>query len=492
MPALSNIPEPTTAYRPDPETTPQHTVPLSLRADSSEPNRPHSTPEKQPDHQTDSTTWLILLFVAGGVLRIVLGLLGPIQAGLAEAQMHHLSDRAQAIGSGTALDAFALFDLLAGSALMAGIPGSVLIIFGTLLSLAAIPAAYVVGQTLTGRNTPGVLAGAVLALHPAVLTASISLTATSFALSLSMIGLALICSSTKRSTGHVIGGALLLGLAGLLAPLCWVIGLVAAPLAGRLGMQHGLIKAALHSTLVLLFAVGPVVGYRAFALGTQPDALLVEFVSSDHDAIAFTPTSRWLINVSDASLTELGDALMLPLEDAGKLTINTAEVKTNRQPDPVADLLADAWVLMNTALACLAFVSAGVMLIRGRWIQTLALALPIAALAFCVLPPGESLRLPMIGLIGALSLGLLASRPITELDDEALAKRTAKQVAKLAAKEEKQRAKEEKRSSKQLAKLYAFDPPQPPKASQATQESQSPGILTERIADASPLPARPI
>lgn len=511
MPSLSNIPEPTTAHRPEPAQEPPAVVPLGTSADRrSIDRRPMAEAQDDaPEHQADSLVFLLLLLIAGGLLRAVLGLLGPIQAGFGTDALQQLTDRARDIAAGQAADPFPLFDLVAGSALMVGLPGAVVVLFFGLLTLAAVPAAFVVGRTLTGRRAPGILAAGLVAVHPAVLTASISLTATSLALALVMIGLALVCHAAERGTRYTVGGGLLLALAGLAAPLCWLVGLLAAPLAARQAAHHGFAKAALHGGVVLVLALTPVVGYRAAMTGSEtgtepaslPATLFVEFAQPDAPDAAYTPASRWLVNVADPSLAELGEALMLPLGDAGQLTLSGAANPNDARRDPIADALADAWLLMNTALACLAVLSAGVMVMRRRFVEALLLATPIAALAFCTMPAGESLRLPLIGLVGVLSLGLLASRPVQVLDEAALAERQAKRAARLAAKEEKARAREERRSRKQLDTLYAFDQggtrdarrQQRTGSTDPTAPAAAPaGILSQRIADDPPIPARPI
>lgn len=515
MVSLSHIPEPTTAQRPEPEPMPAAVVPLGAgTGPRSMDRRPMGQSQGDvPPQQIDCLWFLLLLMLAGGLLRGVLTLLGPVLAGFADGPAHPLTDRARAISTGQAADPFALFDLVAGSALWVGLPGTVLVVCFGLLTLAAVPASFVVGHALTGRSAPGLLAAAVVAVHPAVLTASISLTHASLALALVMIGLALVCRAAERGTRFAIGGGLLLALAGLTAPLCWLVGLLAAPLAARQAAHHGFAKAALHGGVVLILALTPVVGYRAAMTGSQtgsqtdaepaslPASLFVEFAQPDAPAAVYTPASRWLVNLADPSLAELGEALTLPLGEAGQLTLSASAKPTGARRDPIADALADAWLLMNTALACLAVLSAGVMLMRRRWTEALLLATPIAALAFCTMPAGESLRLPLIGLVGVLSLGLLASRPVQVLDDAVLAEKAAKRAARLAAKEEKARAREERRSRKQLDTLYAFDQgdTRDTRKQQRTASSDRPapaaapvGILSERVADDPPIPARPI
>jgi len=508
MRSLSNIPEPTAASRADPsEPTPQTTVQtLTLRAKQQAPPRQAEAhrgdrSDEEPQQQIDSVSCLLLLLVAGALLRLVLGFFGPLHGVDAQA-FHDLAQNGRQAFGDQPVDAYPLPGLIAAALSTAAAPGWVLVLIGSLLTLAAVPAAYLIGHATTGRSAAGVLAAGLIAVHPGVLTASNTASGTAIALGLLTIGLALSLHAAKRGLGFAIGGGLTLALAGLAAPLLWIVAALAGPFAGHAALRHGTAKALTFAGLISVLALGPIVGYRAFAYGPTTDAMLVEFTAdpthAGHDRPA---TDRLLITLTDPSLAELGAALRLPLGDAGKLAANTIRVgdRVPTQSDPVADALADGWLLMNAALGALAAVSVGVMLARRRYIETAVLAAPLLALAFVHATPGETLRLPMIALVGVLAAGLLANKPVAEIDEQTLAKRAERRAARHAAKEEKQQARQQRELEKHKGGLYAFDKPtrkekkaREKQPQQQTEPAQTPGILTERIADESPIPARPI
>jgi len=508
MRSLSNIPEPTTAMRADDaEPAPQTTVQtLELRAKQQAPPKQIDTsrahpPEEEPQQQIDGVSCLLLLLIAGALLRLVLGFFGPLQ-GVDSNAFHALAQQGrQAFGEQPA-DAYPLPGLVAAALSTAAVPGWVMVLIGSLLTLAAVPAAYVIGRAATGRRAAGVLAAALIAVHPGVLTASNTLSGTAIALGLLTLGLALSLHAAKRGLGFAIGGGLMLALAGLAAPLLWIVAALAGPFAGHAALKHGTAKALTYAAVITTLALGPIVGYRAFAYGPTTDALLVEFSANPGYAGSDRPaTDRLLITLTDPSLAELGAALRLPLGDAGKLAANTIQVgdRVPTKPDPVADALADGWLLMNAALAALAAVSVGVMLARRRYVETAVLAAPLLAFAFVHAVPGETLRLPMIALVGVLAAGLLANKPVVEIDEQALAKRAQRKAARQAAKEEKEQARQQRELEKHKGGLYAFDKPtrkekkaRKKQMQQQAEPATKPGILTERVADDSPIPARPI
>jgi len=135
-----------------------------------------------------------------------------------------------------------------------------------------------------------------------------------------------------------------------------------------------------------------------------------------------------------------------------------------------------------------------VMLVRRRVVEALSLALPLIAIGFCVLPPSEALRLPMIAFVGVLAAGLLATRPTPAVTAE---ERAAKRAAKLAAQEEKQRARQERHLAKHKDSLYAFDKPSRRERKRLKQLEAKPaevpaGVQSQRMVEDTPLPGRPI
>lgn len=493
MPSLSNIPEPTTGYRVDDSPTVHQTIEQSV-APPQVPTREVSAEQDEPQQQIDSYSCLLILLVAGGLLRLVLGLFGPLQ-GIEFEQLQALADQGQLAFSAQPDNAYPLPGLMAAGLVAAGLPGWIMVALGSLLTLAATPAAYVIGRATTGRRAAGILAAALVTVHPAVLTASNTLSGTAIAMSLVTIGLALALHSSKRGISFAFGGGITLALAGLAAPLLWVPAALAGPFVAHLNLHRGGGRALMHALVVFVLALGPVVGYRLATLGTSTDALLAEFSDAPFAGSELHPGDRMLITLTDPSLAELGKALHLPVGDAGKLTSNTIGLGPRHAAaeDPVADVLADAWLLMNGALASLATVSIGVLLVRRRFIETALLATPLLAPAFASVTPGEMLRLPMMALVGVLAAGLLANRPVVHVDEEQAAERAAKKAAKLAEKEENERARQERNAEKQKNKLYAFDKPDPRKKKPKQEEAEQPaGVLTARVAEESSIPARPI
>lgn len=503
MTNLSNIPEPTSGYRlPDDE--PQtHVLPLAVavHTDSGEPTSPfeqQAEDQDQPDQQIDLASCLLLLLIAGGLLRAVLGFFGPLQ-GVSHFTSQHVNERAEQLFNGAPVNAYPLFDALSAGAALTGAAEWVVVAIGSLLTLASVPAAYVVGRALTGRRIAGLIAAALLAIHPAVLANANTLSPTALAMSLVTIGLALACHASKKGLPFAIGGGLCLGLAGLAAPLCWVVGLVAAPLIARQNLPKGPAKAIAYAVFVLVLAVTPALAFRAVFIGSDAPSLLTEFDRAASLASTETvpPIDRLLITMTDPSLAELGAALHLPLGNAGQLAAyqNTAPL-ADREPDVVADILADAWVLMNASLAGLAAVSAGVMIARRRYFETLLLTAPVMAITLSALPPGEVLRLPMIAMIGVLAVGLLSSRPVSHITDE---QRAEKLAAKQAAKDEKQRAKQNRLLDKHKDTLYAFDkqdrrkkPRHKTNKAQPAEASIVTSVLSENVTDETPVHSRPI
>lgn len=506
MRSLANIPEPTTAYRPvDESPVKQATVQtLGLASDETahaRPAKPAANTEDEPQQQIDAVSCLLLLLIAGGLLRGVLGLFGPLQ-GIDAKAMQSLVTQGKSAFSDQPVDAFPLPGLLAAGVYESGAPGWLLIMLGSLLTLAAVPAAFVIGRAATGRRAAGVLAAALLAVHPAVLTAANTLSGTAIALGLLTIGLAMSLHAAKRGLWYAVGGGVMLGLAGLSAPLLWIPAALAGPFAGHVALQHGRRKAIAYALTVFVLALGPVLTYRIVMFEPTRDALLAEFSADQpYPGSDRAPGDRLLISLIDPSLAELGDALRLPIGDAGKLAANaiTIDARRTTKPDPVADILADGWLLMNAALAALATVSIGVMLARRRYIETAVLAAPLCALGFASTTPDEMLRLPMLALLGVLAAGLLANKPVVVVDEEALAQRAARKAAKLAMKEEKERARQEQELNKYKGKLHAFDKPTRSEKKrlarlkkQQAQPKQPTGILTEQIAEDSSVPMRPI
>lgn len=442
----------------------------------------------------DSVALLLVLLIAGALLRFVLGLLGPLQ-GIDPTQAQHAQQHGKQILTGEPNTAYPIFDLLSYGLASTGLPAWGAVLLGSILTLASIPAAYIVGQALTGRHLAGVVAAAIVAVHPAVLTASNSNASPALAIGLITLGLATLCFIQRKGTVVAFVGGGLLGLAGLVAPLCWLVGVLAGPVTYKLARRSGVAKAFAMAIVVTLLAAAPAMTYRAVFFGHNTNALLTEWDHANTTAHTPAPLQRLLVTMTHPSFSELGEAMHLPLNDAGRLKIgNTAAPVTQGQRDAVADALADSWLVLNAALAGLAAISVGVMIARRRIAETLILALPLLALALCTLPPGEALRLPMIALVGVLATGLFATRSVPRIDEAA---QEAKRLAKLEKQENKERARQERELAKHKESLYAFDKPAKPrrnKSNKADQPSEptAQAILTEHEEQAPALGARPI
>jgi hypothetical protein len=496
MQSLSSIPEPTNnAPKVEAEQTP-HQLPMTALTEAplGRPGMNAEEPAKvhdDADQQVDNLAILLVLLIAGALLRVVLGLLGPLQ-GIEPSLVEHAQQNGSAALSGDATSAFPLVDLMATGIDSVGVPAWLLVVIGSLLTLLAVPAAYIVGRALTGRPAAGIVAAAVVAVHPAVLTAANSYNETAIALGLVTLGLALLCMLEQRGSIMAWAGGITLGLAGLAAPMCWLIGVLAGPMVWKLSRKNGASKAFGAALLVTILALVPAAAYRTIALGHNINTIVVERSEPATTANTPGPLDQLLVAMTGTSFQQLGEAMHLPLGDAGRLKINyDTQAPIIKDRDVVADTLADGWLLINAALAGLAAISAGVMLARRRFAETLLLAVPLAALAFTTLPPTEALRLPMIALVGVLATGLLSTRSIPFVDEAA---REAKRLAKLAKREEKERAKQDRELEKHKESLYAFDKPEKAKPSSKPAASVDPpeGILTQRAEPTPELGARPI
>lgn len=498
--SLEAIPEPTNnAPSTEPGDTAHHQLITAAPVeDSTQPiaSKAQATPNEDTDEHVDSIAMLLVLLIAGALLRVVLGLLGPLQ-GIGPAQVALAQEHGKAILANETQTAYPLFDLLAHGIGTTGLPAWVIVLLGSLLTLASIPAAFVIGQTLTGRRAAGIVAAAIVALHPAVLTAANSYNSAAIAIGLITLGLASLCFIERKGALVATIGGVLLGLAGLAAPLCWLVGVLAGPMTYKLARRRGAMNAMGLAVMVTLLAAAPTATYRAVFFGVETNALLTEWQSDNAAEHMPGPMDRMLVTMTHPSFSELGEAMHLPMGDAGRLKVNSVGTQTTQADrDVVADTLADGWLLLNAALAGLAAISIGVMLARRRFAETIVLAIPLAALALTNLPPGEALRLPMIALVGILATGLFAKRSVPYIDEEA---REAKRLAKLAKRDAKEQAKQQRALAKHKDSLYAFDQPtradtrRESKQAEPTQaEPTQSAIITEHQDEPPALSARPI
>lgn len=497
MISLSNIPEPSN-NAPQVQDVEDVAYPLASNAmqrDDTIHGRitTQTQPSEDSDQQVDCFAVLLVLMIAAVLLRFVLGMLGPMQ-GIDIALIEFAQQQGKDILAGKPATAYPLFDLLAYGIASIGVPAWSVVVLGSLLTLASIPAAFVIGKTLTGRSAAGIIAGALIAVHPAVLTASNQYASHAIALGLVTLGLAALCLVEQKKSTAVLVGATLLGLAGLAAPVCWVVGVLAGPVVYKLARKDQSVRAFGYALLVVVLASTPTALYRASLIGTKAKSLLTEWNQQNAPDQLPGPTDRLLVTMTHPSFKELGQALHLPVSDAGRLkVIYGAAPPAQAERDIVADTLADGWLLMNAGLAGLAAISVGVMLARRRLAETLLLAVPLAALAFSTLPPSEALRLPMIAMVGVLATGLLATRCVHHVDEAA---KEAKRLKKLAKREEKERKRQQRELEKHKDALASFDVPdrrkhQRRKIEPVTTQADQP-FAEPATDDAPPITARPI
>ncbi|MEO0476474.1 MAG: hypothetical protein AAF085_10980, partial [Planctomycetota bacterium] len=197
MQSLEAIPEPSNNAPPQEPTddTPAH-LPMGVAGEQAMGRPGLSSEAKQTtadhDQQVDYLAVLLVLLIAGALLRLVLGLLGPLQ-GINPTVIEQAQQSGGDILAGESSNAFPLMDLMAHGIGLAGLPAWVIVLLGSVLTMLAVAGAYAVGRTLTGRPAAGIVAAAIVALHPAVLTAANSFNSTAIALGLVTLGLAVIC-----------------------------------------------------------------------------------------------------------------------------------------------------------------------------------------------------------------------------------------------------------------------------------------------------------
>ena len=493
MISIANIPEPTNNA---PQTKGVNDVVYPLVSKVNDIDDPikgrlqtQTKPQEDADQQVDCFAMLLLLLIAAALLRLVLGLLGPLQS-IDAASIQLAQQQGKDTLAGNPANAYPLFDLLAYGIASIGLPAWSAIIIGSLLTLISIPAAFVIGKTLTGRSAAGILAAAIIAVHPAVLTASNSYASPAIAMGLVTLGLAAICLVQQKKSTAVLVGAALLGLAGLAAAACWVLGVVAGPVVYKLARKDGNLRAFSFAMLVVLLAAAPAAIYRATMIGTDAQSLLTEWSLIEVPQHLPTPNDRLLVTMTHPSFRELGQAMHLPVGDAGRLKVDAGAAPIAiAERDIVADTLADGWLLLNAGLAGLAAISIGVMLVRRRFAETLLLVIPFATLAFSTLPPSETLRLPMIAMVGVLAAGLLATRSITPINEAA---KEAKRLKKLAKRDEKEQTRQHRELEKHRDALASFDQPERRKHKRPKPEPAPTHLITEQVTDAPPITARPI
>lgn len=443
MPSLHTIPEPSVAHRPSIEEAPARpSTGLARPAEAGGEHR-HEKAEEF-DEAVGVATWLIVLMFCGAALRLVLTYLGPAQASGGELGLLADQWRAALAGPGQAGVSGPAYALSAWSVHTVGLPGWVLIAIQCLAGVAAIPATYIVGHTMTGRRSAGLLAAALVALHPGMLTWSIAYHPAALAAALAAIGLAVLCHEKTRGFATAWLGALLLGIAALAAPVALIVGVAAAIWCAL----NSPVKRGLSLSLtVAVLGIAPALAWGQWQGGM---ALHTESVSPASEAR--TITDGWARHTAP-SIASLGEGLNVDLQAHGGLMriAQPGGVDAADGIEPVG-YLGDAWMAFNALIAAASIVSLGLLLRRRRWASVAALSAAGVLLASAMLPAGEAQRLPLMVLLAVGASGFLSAAPPLRYTAE---EREQRRIEK----EEKNAAKLEARFARQKAKsdIYAFD-----------------------------------
>lgn len=448
MPLIANIPEPTTGFRPVPVEAAGHS-PLGMRPILSA----HETDRRDEATESNVLAWLTVFTGGGLMLRLMLFYFGPWrEVGDAAAQWVGLGATLMRdpAAAGSAWPGFAV---LASSADQIGLPSWAVVLLGLLLTVAAIPAGYTLGHRLTDSPITGLVTAALLAFHPAALTAAGLYGPESYALSVVTLGLALVAISPQRGTLCALMGAALVGLAAITAPLVWT----AIPVAGLLAAKAKPIRTALlRAGLVLLIALAPAATWHAT---TGDLALAPPHADTEASAVAragHTPLNEQLLYAaSNHSLPKLGAMLHAEIIGDGPLTRTLNPTLTGQAAaDPVADTIGDGWVVLNLLMLLAAGASAGLLAARRRWVTAGALLLPLAVLMLGSPMLGEPGRVVVLCLQGVLVGGMFAARAVPRLSEQERADLAAQQLAKREAKDQAKLAKAEQKAR---TDIYAFD-----------------------------------
>ncbi|MEM9020549.1 MAG: hypothetical protein AAGC44_08295 [Planctomycetota bacterium] len=458
MSSIANIPEPTTAYRPNEPEPAVSYAPIGMRPTLES----GSGKDSRVTEEQSIASWLMVMIGGGLLLRIGLLYFGAWREVL-PGTVEPWTSLGQAVTKDPAASqtAWPVFAVLASLTQLVGLPAWFLVMLGAMVTTAAIPAAYTLGRHITGSVAAGLGAAAIVAFHPAVHSASGVYSPVAFTLGLTTIGLALVAMSTQRGQAAAWAGAGLIGVASLTAPLAWAMIPLAAVLAGQTqSRREGLVRAS----MVLAISIIPAVGWYSL---TQQQPLTPPTSLSAWPAMGSVPAGTETAQAplvgqivyasGNHSLPQLGQALHAEIVGVGPLTqaLNPG-LEPPDQPDPVASTFGDAWVVFNLALLLAAAASVAILTMRGRALVALGLVLPLFVLLFTGPLLGEPGRTGLLGVHAVLAMGFLAVRPAARytveeqaaLEAERLAKQEARQQAKLARIEEKQLAKGD---------IYAFD-----------------------------------
>lgn len=441
MPSLHTIPEPSVAYRPSEDEVLTPSRPATCITETSNSNKPQTTDH---DAQVGGLTWLIVLIVSGLAIRLVMCYLGPFQDRAEPISLDHawlslISNPAESNIQDP------LYALLGWSIHAIGLPVWSLIVIQSALSLIAIPASYIVAHRLTGRRAAGLVAAAIMAFHPGILTGAISFNAAALAGALVALGWGLLCYEKTRGVSTAWLGAGLLGLAGLSAPFA----IAAAAAAAMWSVLSQPIRRSLPIAITIaLLGIAPPLAW-GYVHRNAPSAESV--TNSSAEETAAHPT-LWAA-LSTPSLEKLGTQLHVDLAANGTLLSVVQQKPYNSSTDArLIDRLGDGWLLLNTLIWVACVVSFALLLMRHRWATCAALATAALWIAITGLPHTEAQQLPMILVWAVAATGILAVTPppryTAEEREQMQIARQEKRNAKLDAKLEKHKA---------TSDIYNFD-----------------------------------
>lgn len=458
MSSIHNIPEPTTGYRPvadEPVPVLPAIDPAARRADCAG-TEDHSKPETELDSEVGGLTWLFTLIGCGLVVRAMLLYFGPLTA--ADANAAAWAGRGHALieqGPEGLAGEMPLYPLLALGLDSTGLPMWLLAVLQCVVGIVAIPAGYVVGKRLTGSVLAGLGAAALMALHPGVLVWTTAASPVGVAGSVAVLGLYLLIRGDKeRDASNAWPAGVAIGLAALLAPAVWLIGLGAAAWCVlKTKTAHRLS----HAAIVLALSIAPVAAWSAWS-----GQAMVPRLTQDTSV----STSPHLASLTDQSLRELGRQMRFAVEPHGTLTRLTEDrAGLPVRHDRVADLAGDAWVTLNALIWLAAAVSLGLMLMRMRFAAAVLFALPLIGLLASGLTHGEPQRMALFGPLALLACAGVCTRAVPVLTAEQREQRAHEKELERQAKADARYTKREQKHG-----LYAFDKPQrtTPPAPEAT------------------------
>lgn len=341
----------------------------------------------------DSMGWAVWLVVLTAlVMRLLLVWLGPV------------GDPARAIGSGSppyleaaaAFDAEGAFAAVPGEAgalverqpayagLLAvvhglGLPVVTVLLLQVALGCAAVYLTYLLGAILLGSPTGGLIAAAVVAVHPAGWLAASTLLPESLGIALLLFGLWLAAERRRRDYGSAVLGGLTIGAATLCLPLT---GLLGAIIAGWIACHDRRWRGAVFAVLFGAASLVPVGGWQARNVAGGGSAIEVSSLIMPAAFGDLIGGERLLMALTghggDATWERLGLSAPEELRDASALALVTGGAMSPSAAPSIA------WGVCAAAVAVGAGLGGVSLLLRRR---RAGLALPGALLVAIWMTP---------------------------------------------------------------------------------------------------------